>query len=487
MTYMKSCLVASLFCLAALLLPATLRAQITFERTYGGTVDDLGYAVQQAPDSGYIIAGQSGSYGAGGMDVYAVSVDFKGDTLWTRTFGGTAWDEGRSVQPTADGGYIIAGWTLSFGAGGSDVYLIKTDTHGDTLWTRTFGGTGRDYGFSVQQTADDGFIIAGSTHSYGAGLDDVYLVKTDADGDTIWTRTYGGSTIDEGWSVQQTADSGYIIAGCTKSFGAGWYDVYVIKTDSRGDTLWTRTYGGASDEGGYSIRQTADGGYIVAGETQSFGSGGTDVYLVRTNGDGDTVWTRTFGGTSIECGFSVQQTVDGGYIVAGETRSQGAGASDVYLIRTDANGDTLWTKVFGDSSYDWAGSVQQTPDGGYIVAGLTESYGAGGRDFYLIKTDSLGRTAVEEPKVTPTRPSALSLTCEPNPCRGTTRISFKPQASSPKLLTLRLYDTQGCMVLSHQVSTSSFLLSTSDLPSGIYLARLDYGTQHASARLILQR
>jgi hypothetical protein len=480
--------------LAAIFLPSSLPAQITFERTYGGTLNDCAYSVQQTVDSGYVLTGYTGCNVAGFIDVWLVKTDANGDTLWTKTFGGTAYDEGRSVWQTADAGYVIAGSTWSYGAGNCDAYLIRTDSRGDTLWTRAFGGTGRDYGYSVQQTADDGFIIAGSTYSFGAGLHDVYLVKTDADGDTIWTRTYGGASLDEGWSVQQTADSGYIIAGYTKSFGAGWYDVYVIKTDSRGDTLWTRTYGDADDEIGYSARQTTDGGYIVAGVTESFGAGYADVYLVRTDGNGDTLWTRTFGGTSIEYGWSVQQTADGGFIVTGETRSMGAGASDVYLVRTDGDGDTLWTRVFGGSDYDGGCSVQQTADSGYIVTGGTRSFGAGGDNVYLIKTDSLGNVAVAEPKASPARAPALLLSCEPNPCRGATRISLKPQASNSKPLTLRLYDAQGRCVRSFSLLSppSSLTWDGRDdrdqrLPSGTYFLRLATGGQHAGTRIVLQR
>jgi len=260
-------------------------------------------------------------------------------TSWWRTCGGTTYDEGYSVQQTSDGGYIVAGLTKSYGAGDVDVYLIKTGASGDTLWTRTYGGTDCDMSRSVQQTADGGYVIAGNTYSFGAGNHDVYLIKTDASGDTLWTRTYGGTDYDEGYSVQQTADGGYVIAGNTYSFGAGRTDVHLIKTDASGDTLWTRTYGGTDYDLGYSVQQTADGGYIIAGFTASFGAGADDVYLIKTEASGDTAWTRTCGGTNRDWGYSVQQTSDGGYIVAGRTYSFGAGDYDVYLIKTDSLGN----------------------------------------------------------------------------------------------------------------------------------------------------
>jgi hypothetical protein len=300
-----------------------------------------------------------------------------------------------SVQQTTDGGYIVAGDTRSFGAGGYDVYLIKTDSTGDTLWSRTYGGSYNDYGFSVQQTTDGGYIVAGITSSFGAGGYDVYLIKTDSLGDTLWTRTYGGSSNDDGSSVQQTTDGGYIVGGRTLSFGAGNFDVYLIKTDSIGDTLWTRTYGGSQHDDEWSVQQTTDGGYIVAGFTYSFGAGQGDVYLVKTDSLGDTLWTRTYGGNQNDdmWSVSVRQTTDGGYIVVGVTGSVNV---DVYLIKTDSLGDTLWSRTYGGPYYydDWGVAVQQTTDGGYIVAGYTESFGAGDFDVMLTKLDSLGNTCI---------------------------------------------------------------------------------------------
>jgi hypothetical protein len=232
----------------------------------------------------------------------------------------------------------MVGVTQSFGKGVEDVWLVKTNAYGDTLWTRNYGDTGDDRGYSVQQTSDGGYIVAGWTNSFGAGSYDVYLIKTDSSGDTLWTRTLGGTGDDRGYSVQQTSDGGYIVAGNTTSFGAGVHDVWLIKTDAHGDTIWTRTYGGIHDDLGYSVQQTADGGYIIAGWTNSFGDLNGDVYLVKTNASGETLWTRTYGGTGVDIGYSVQQTTDRGYIVAGWANSFGSGYFDVYLVKTDSNG-----------------------------------------------------------------------------------------------------------------------------------------------------
>jgi len=399
-------------------------AQSSWWRTYGGTDGDGGYSVQQTTDGGYIIVGYACSFGAGGADVYLVKTSASGDTLWTRTCGGTEYDVGSSVQQTSDGGYIITGWTRSFGPGTptcKNVYLIKTSASGDTLWTRTCGGTGDDEGGSVQQTTDGGYIITGYTYPPSAWSGDVYLIKTDSSGDTLWTRTYGGSEHDGGNSVQQTTDGGYIIAGSTFSFGSGtpnYANVYLIKTDAQGDTLWTRTHGGPGSDHGFSVQQTSDSGYIITGRT--FGTGGVDVYLVKTDAQGDTLWTRTYGGPDYEEGYSVQQTADGCYIVVGYTGPYLVGNHAVYLIKTGASGDTIWTRTYGGPGSDQGFSVRQTSDSGYIIAGYTLSFGAGSYDVFLIKTDSNGY-GIEEPS-TGHRANPTRILVRPNPFTSFARV-----------------------------------------------------------------
>jgi hypothetical protein len=248
-------------------------------------------------------------------------------------------ESGKSLIQTSDGGYAIAGFTYSFSAGETDVYVVKLDAHGNLQWTRTIGGENKDMGLSLIQTSDGGYAIAGYTPSFGAGGGDVYVVKLDANGNLQWTKTIGGPKDDQGFSLIQTSDGGYAIAGATQSFGAGEWDVYVVKLDAKGNLQWTKTIGGPASEEGYSLIQTSDGGYAIAGSTSSFGAGAKDVYVVKLDAKGNLQWTKTIGGPKGEWGSSLIQTSDGGYAIAGVTSSFGAGDEDVYVFKLDKNGN----------------------------------------------------------------------------------------------------------------------------------------------------
>jgi len=360
---------------------------LTWEKSYGGSGYDCGNSVQQTTDGGYIITGYTGSFGNGSTDIWLIKTDSQGDTLWAQTFGGGGDEEGSSVQQTVDGGYIIIGHTRSFGAGNADVYLIKTDISGVLQWLQTFGGNASDHGNSVEQTTDGGYIICGRTESFGNGGKDVYLIKTDGNGVEQWTQTFGGSSDDEGASVQQTTDGGYIICGLTESFGNGYEDIWLIKTDSQGDSLWTKTFGGSDSDEGFSVQQTTDGGYVVTGYTESTANGNRNINLIKTDGSGNLQWEQKFGGNLPTAGVSVRQTTDGGYIVSGDGFAVGTASYDVYLIKTDATGLLQWQQTFGGNNEAFGKSVQQTSDGGYIITGGWSYVPNGQTDLYLIKVD----------------------------------------------------------------------------------------------------
>jgi hypothetical protein len=362
-----------------------------FCKAIGGPKSEEGLSLIQTSDGGYAITGYTYSFGAGGADVYVVKLDANGNLQWTKTIGGKNDDAGFSLIQTSDGGYAIAGYTSSFGAGGADVYVVKLDANGNLQWTKTIGGKNKDSGRSLIQTSDGGYLIAGHTESFGAGKDDVYVVKLDANGNLQWTKTIGGPSDETGFSLIQTSDGGYVIAGGTESFGAGEADVYVVKLDANGNLQWTKTIGGEYFDWGLSLIQTSDGGYAIAGSTKSFGTGEWDVYVVKLDANGNLQWTKTISGENDDRGNSLIQTSDGGYAITGYTTSFGAGEWDVYVVKLNANGNLQWTKTISVKNKGFSkSSIIQTSDGGYAITGETNSFGAGEADVYVVKLDKNG-------------------------------------------------------------------------------------------------
>ena len=351
-----------------------------WNKTYGGPSFEMVHQVQETSDGGYIVVGQTESYGAGKMDAWLIKTDFDGNEKWNKTYGGFGDDKAFSVQLTMEG-YIITGGTESYGGGNSDVWLIKTDYEGNEIWNKTFGGPGYEDGRSVLVTEDGGYIIAGGTDSHGAGNSDVWLIKTDPEGNEIWNKTIGGPGYDWGHSTQQTKDGGYIITGPTYSYDdTGEGDFWLIKTDQEGNEEWNRTFGGHGYDVCRSVKETRDGGYVIAGDTKSYGySGSQDIWVVKTDASGNEQWNRTFGGTYFERGSSVLETEDGGYIIAGHTESYGylpiapgptgRRPGNAWLIKTDPKGNEEWNKTF--SGTQDISSVLETRDGGYIIAADT--------------------------------------------------------------------------------------------------------------------
>ena len=307
-----------------------------------------------------------------------------------KDFGGIGNDIGYSVKQTADGGLIIVGSTDSWGNGETDIWLIKTNNEGIKEWDKTFGGGEGDWGTSVQQTADNGFIILGHTLSFGNGYYDIFMIKTDSEGNEIWVKTFGGNEEDFGYSVIQTSDGGYILVGFTVSFGSGNKDVWIIKTDSQGNEEWNKTYGGSEREIGFAVEQTSDDGFIITGLTETNTFGLYDILLIKTDINGENIWEKNIGNGNYEVGSSVKQTQDGGFIITGYTISYGNGARDIWLVKTDPVGEIEWDRTFGGIHNDGGHDVFQTNSGGFIVLGYTESSGNGQKDFKLIKTTPLG-------------------------------------------------------------------------------------------------
>lgn len=462
---------------------------VIFQKTFGGSKLDIGYCVKQTTDGGYILVGDTDNYGAGSRDVYLIKTNITGDAIWTKTFGGDSRDEGYSVQQTVDGGYIIAGFTESIGVGGWDVYLIKTDANGNTAWTKTFGGIGQDVCEYVQQTSDGGYILAGKTSSFGAGNWDVYLIKTDTNGNELWAKTFGGAYPDGAHSIRQTIDGGYIVAG--ETYTGVDYRAYLIKTNANGNSVWEKTF--ASHSSGGEVQQTSDGGYIIAGYIKFLAENfwEWDIYAIKTDANGNTLWTKNFDGRSEDVGYSVQQTPEGGYILAGRARSYTTNDWNVFLIKITSVGDTLWTRSLGGNSRDEGYFVRQTVDGGYVITGATFSFGAGNYDVYLIKTDGKGIVTSVQDFTSPARPKEFKIyQNHPNPFNPSTTIMYDVPRRS--LVSLKIYNGLGVEIATlvnevKPVGSEKVQWRADGLPSGLYFYRLQAGDFVKTQKMLLLR
>ena len=363
-----------------------------WSQTYGGASYDQAASLVEASDGGYALAGFTHSFGAGGTDFWLVKVDSEGNMEWNRTYGGPDGEWAESLVEASDGGYALAGFTRSFGAGDSDFWLVKTDAYGNMEWNKTYGGTKSDNPESLVAASDGGYVIVGITESFAEFWWDIWLIKTDEVGTMEWNQTYGGEYGDDAFSVVAASDGGYALVGITcdsPSLELSPHDILLVKTDEFGKMEWNQTYRGTGLDRPSSLVATSDGGYAIAGSTRSSGAGKPDFLLIKTDAYGNVEWNRTYGGTDYEWAGSLVETSDGGYAIAGTTQIE-PGVNDIWVIKTDMYGNMQWNQTYGGTEGDSYGSVVETSDGGYAISGSTSSFGAGSDDFWLIKTDETG-------------------------------------------------------------------------------------------------
>ncbi len=372
----------------------TLAMPSQWAMTYGGNASDWAAATQWTSDGGCIVAGETSSFGVGGSDFWILRLNAYGNIDWQKTYGRLYGDSADSIDQTFDefeqpDGYIVAGSTLDSDDTDAecDLWILKLDLDGAVIWQKTYDRSLCEYSARIQQTTDGGYIVACRTYTVSYNYD-IWILKLDSEGNIEWEKTYGGTESQAPSSIQQTTDGGYIVAAGTSSFGAGNYDIWILKLDSEGNVDWQKTYGGTGGDYARSIQETTDGGYVVGGSTWSFG--GWEFWVLKLDSEGNVDWQKTYGPCSTQGTAHIRQTTDGSYIVAGRTDSFGAGGSDVWVLKLNSAGNIIWQNTYGGSLWDYISSVSETTDNSYVVAGHTESYGAGSYDFWLFKLDANG-------------------------------------------------------------------------------------------------
>lgn len=408
-------------------------AQTQLSLSVGGTANDQGFAIVQTADSGYVIAGQTGSFGAGANDMYVVKFNKAGKLLWTRTIGGSANETGRSMVLASDGGFVIAGQTSSFGSGGEDVLLTKLDASGNLIWSKAYGGTGSDIAWEVISTSDGGYAVAGVSNSAPAKGQDMYLLKVDKDGVYQWDRMVDSKSDaqytlnDIGYSVAQMNDGGLVICGThfffnPSDFSQNNTNGFLAKFDLNGNKLWSKSFvdpaGSKYYEYPKSIAATSDGGFILgmeAGlpcesgfvECNSPGSINWHYYVAKFDASANIQWTKFYGGGTVsgvsadatDYLRSVIQTKDGGYVIGGHSyafrkdfSSNTQKGTEFYIVKLTSSGSLEWSKVIGGTGMDNGNAIIQTAEGGYAFAGYTSPAGQGGDELTLIVTDASGNS-----------------------------------------------------------------------------------------------
>ena len=478
---------------------------IQWQKTLGGSGWDLAKSIQQTRDGGYILTGYTTSSDgdvmgySGGGDVWVVKLTSIGNIQWSYTLGGTEYDYAYSIRQTPDDGFILVSQSRSNNGhasgnhGRHDFWVVKLRANGTIQWQKSLGGTREDIGKSVEPTADGGYIVCGYTESNDGdvinntslgGAGHYWVVKLNSAGNIQWQKTYGGSEYDAPSAIKQTTDGGYILAGFTNSNNGhvsgnhGYYDCWLLKISSIGDIEWQKCYGGSQNDRAYSVQQTSDGGYIFAGLTESFDGditlnrGNGDYWIVKTNNTGTIEWQKTYGGSATlgDIAESIHQTADGGYIVNGQSGSTNHdvtgnhGFKDFWVIRLNSAGTLLWQKSLGGSGSDEGSGIQQTTDGGYIAVGNTQSYNGdvtgnhgGIGDIWVVKLSSgdlgLADIAAEN-----------SNFVYPNPAKD--KIYFKEEINA-----VAIFDLKGTLI--QTVTAPMNFLDVSMLPKGSYILKID--------------
>jgi uncharacterized delta-60 repeat protein len=389
-----------------------------WSRTYGGGNTDSLFSADSTSDGGYVLAGNTTSFGEGNYDYLVIKLDYDGDVEWQKTFGDSYSNSATWIRQVQDGGYIVAGNSYSTFTGSTDVQLFRLDSSGLILWQRSYGSSVNETTPHLIEIRDGGFLI--TTRSF-SGNYDALVIRLNAEGSVVWEKLYGEGNSDYGYQAAQTVDGGFVILG-EKNFSYTW----LFKIDSAGNLLWDNTIGPTQSDG-EALHATADGGVVVTGTRSS-----DDLWAFKVDASGVIEWNKGYSGVGwgYDYGHSIAPSFDGGYIIAGESNSFSS-TDDILAVKLDSGGNLVWDKVYTSLGYnDYAKAVLPLPDGGYLIAGVAYFYGVGGADFWVIKTDSSGNTD-----------ATCSFTLAPASTLTDGTEIVTPQASSEQTSALWFLDT----------------------------------------------
>jgi hypothetical protein len=450
--------------------------QGTFEKTYPTTYDKTSRDVVSTGD-GYILVGMTNTSNLYDCDLCVMKTDNAGNQLWMKTYGGNKPDYAYDIEETGDGNYFVVGFTQSFGGGDMDVYLLKMNPAGDKIWEKTYIGFGNDEGREIIRTADGKFVIVGTTNS-NISSQDAFLMKIDGDGTVDWIKYYGGSDKEFGNSVKLCSDGGFILTGQTYSYGQGG-DTYLVRTNSAGTMLWEKFYGGSGSDEGVSVLANDDGSYTFAVRDSSSGND-VDVRVMKVSAAGDVVlFNKTFSGSQKDTPKTIVSTSDGGYLVGAISRSFGWVNPDMWLIKLSGSGDSLWTRHFGSSDHEHCHAAKQSADGGYLAIGHSRSWSPG-QKIYFLKLNSAGAVSVEE-----RMRDELAFNIFPNPStNGEMNIVFGSTGPS----TIKVSNATGQLIYFERVEAvvpgETRLMNIKHLP-GVYFLSLESEKSTVTKKIVL--
>ena len=454
-----------------------------WSKSYGGAMEDFGFCGIQTDDLGYLITGNTQSFG-NGSDLYLLKTDSEGDSTWMSTFGMETWNWGNDIIQTYDGGYVMTGVTHTPLAG-PNLFLGKADIYGSWRWTRDYGANDIDVGNSIFELEDYSLLVTGISYISATGGSKVYLMKTDDLGIDIWQRIIGENYQNGASSIIESGVGNYLLAGWT-SDTSYVYDAYILKVNADGDTIWTKTYGGEESDDVYNIEATPDGGYVAVGKTRSYGAGEDDIWILKLDSEGDTLWTQTYGTPDIEVSEDVCVAEDGGLLILGNRTFVFTGFNEVFILKTDMNGNFEWEQVYSDHPLDFANSLRPTDDGGYILTGSCIPEGQDYHDIWLLRLDA-ELSVIEE--IVFNQPDDFVLhPAYPNPFNPSTMLRYDLKSAGE--VKLSIYDVTGrevaTLVDGYKPSGSyNVKFEAENLSSGMYLALLNCGGRTYSQKMLL--